>query len=150
LDKGNGEYDLSAISADLNTAASWGKRLIVMIEDRTYTSANPMPDDLTPSSIPGGKRTDACCVAKSNGGYTGVRWHPTYVSRLKALIREIGARFDSPTNPSARRWNFEGVSLRETAHGFSNATIDDLGYTPEKYQAAYESIVSDALKGSGV
>jgi len=149
LDKGNGVYDLSAIAADLNTAASWGKRLIVMIEDRTYTAANPMPDYLTPNSIAGGKRTDDCCVAKSNGGYTGVRWHPTYVSRLKALIREIGARFDSPTNPSARRWNFEGVSLQETAHGFSDATMDALGYTAEKYHAAYESIVSDALTGSG-
>jgi hypothetical protein len=149
LDKGGGAYDLSAISADLDTAASWGKRLIVMIEDRTYTTTNPMPDYLTPDSIPGGKRTDDCCVAKSNGGYTGVRWHPTYVSRMKALIRAIGARFDSPTNPSARRWNFEGVSVQETAHGFSGTTMDALGYTPDKYQAAYEGIVSDALTGSG-
>jgi len=120
-----GQYDLSEIQSDLDWAAAYGMRLVVMIEDKTFTLERPTPAYL-----------DQYTLLNRAGGYTSVRWSPYVVTRMKALVKALG-RFDS--NP----W-FEGIATQETALGFDNALLDANGYTPEKYRDAYIDILSDA------
>lgn len=123
LEPTQGNYDFSEVKADLAWAQAYGMKLIVMIEDKTFSLERPTPaylDKLTPRN--------------RAGGYTVVRWNPTVVSRMNALLKALG-RFDS-------HLAFEGVALQETAPGFEDAVLRANGYTPEKYRDAYISILS--------
>jgi hypothetical protein len=127
LEPTQGSYNLSGIQADLNWAQAYGMQLIIMIEDKTFKLERPNPaylDSLTPRN-----RT---------GGYTMLRFHPTIVTRYKALATAIGKRFD--THP-----NFEGIAQQETALGLDGPVLQQFGYTPEKYRDALISSFTHAL-----
>ncbi|HWJ06246.1 MAG TPA: hypothetical protein VNS57_10740 [Steroidobacteraceae bacterium] len=119
LEPTQGGYDFSAIVADLNWARSYGQQIIVMIEDKTFSAEDPAPAYLAGISKP-----------NRIGGYTMLRWHPTYTDRWKALVAALGARFDSHPN-------FEGIATQETSLGLEGAELSAYAYTPEKYRDAY-------------
>jgi hypothetical protein len=127
LEPTQGNYDFAGIAADLNWAQSYGRQLIIMIEDKTFSAENPAPDYLASFAKPN--------VA---GGYTVVRWDPTVVARWKALVKAMGARFDAHPN-------FEGIATQETSLSFNSTTLQNLGYSPEKYRDAYIDGLSSAL-----
>jgi hypothetical protein len=120
-----GNYNLSEIRDDLTWTASYGMRLIVLIEDKTF-----VPERSTPAYL------DAYTVRTMVGGYTAMRWHPYVVGRMNLLMKALG-RFDAD-------WNFEGVATQETALSVADSVLDSHGYTPEKYRDAYISILSTA------
>lgn len=123
LEPTQGNYDFSQVKADLAWAQAYGMKLVVMIEDKTFKLERPTPAYL-----------DKLTLRNRAGGYTVVRWNPTVVSRMNALLKALG-RFDS-------HLAFEGVALQETAPGFDDAVLRSTGYTPEKYRDAYISILT--------
>lgn len=127
LEPTQGSYDFSGIQSDLTWAQSYGMQLIVMIEDKTFTSERPTPDYLNSYTFP-----------NSIGGYTAKRWDPYVVTRWKALVQALGQRFDAHPN-------FEGIATQETAIGFDNTQLTQHGYTPEAYRDAYIDMLNSAL-----
>jgi hypothetical protein len=123
LEPSQGNYEFSEVKADLAWAQAYGMKLVVMVEDKTFSLERPTPGYL-----------DNLTVRNRAGGYTVVRWHPTVVTRMKALLQALG-RFDS-------NLAFEGVALQETAPGFDNTVLSRFNYTPEKYRDAYIAILS--------
>jgi hypothetical protein len=119
LEPTQGNYDFSAIAADLVWAQSYGQQIIIMIEDKTFKLEDPAPAYLTE-------------ISKLNriGGYTMLRWHPTYTARWTALVAALGARFDSHPN-------FEGIATQETSLGLDGTQLSAFAYSPEKYRDAY-------------
>lgn len=131
LEPSLGNYNFSEIESDLALVASQGMQLVVMIEDKTFVNEKPLPAYLS---------TNQYTRANKPGGYTAVRWSPYVVTRLKALIKAMGQRFDAHPN-------FEGIApATETAPSFSSATLDATGYTPEKYRDAIIAVLTDATK----
>ena len=122
LEPTQGNYNFSKIQADLNWAQQYGMQLVIKIVDKTFQPERPNPAYL-----------DAFTPRNRNGGYTMVRWSPTIVQRYKALVTAMGKRFDSHPN-------FEGIGAQETSLGLPTTTLQQFGYTPEKYR--------DALIGS--
>ena len=126
LEPSQNVYQFAELKSDLAWATAHGMRLIVLIEDKTFSLERPNPaylDSLTPRN-----RT---------GGYTVVRWSPTVVTRFNALVKAIGVQFDK--NP-----NFEGIATQETALGLDSPVLKQFGYTPEKYRDAYINMLSAA------
>jgi hypothetical protein len=127
LEPTQGNYALSGIQADLNWAQAYGMQLIIMIEDKTFKLERPNPAYL-----------DTLSPRNRAGGYTMLRFHPTVVTRYKALASAIGKRFDSHPN-------FEGIAQQESAMGLDADVLQRFNYTPEKYRDALISSFSHAL-----
>jgi opacity protein-like surface antigen len=129
LEPTQGNYDFSELQADLNWAAANGMQLVAMIGDKSFHSGdpeNPAPPYLA-------KYT----AANMGGGYTMIRWNPIVVTRFKALVTALGARFDSHRA-------FEGIATQETAPSLSGSALSANGYTPEKYRDAYIAMLTGA------
>ena len=129
LEPTQGNYNFSEIQSDLTWAAANGVQLVVMIEDKSFKSGtpeNPAPSYLVKYS-----------AANMGGGHTMIRWNPTVVSRFKALVTALGARFDSHRA-------FEGIATQETAPSLSGTALNAHGYTPEKYRDAYIAMLTTA------
>jgi hypothetical protein len=115
-----GVYDFSRIEADLALAAQYGTRLVIMIEDKSFT----MDVKRTPSYL-----HDDYTLPYTHGGWVAKRWDPWVLDRLAELTRRLGDRFDNHPN-------LEGVAFQETAMGFTAEIQTRHGYTPEKYRDA--------------
>ena len=127
LEPTQGTYDFSKISSDLLWAQAYGMQLIIMIDDKSFTLDRPNPAYL-----------DSVTPRNRTGGYSMVRWHPTVVARYKALVAEMGRRFDSHPN-------FEGIGSQESSIGLDRSTLTAFGFTPEKFRDAYIDMFSYAL-----
>jgi hypothetical protein len=119
LEPTEGAYHFSTVASDLAWAAANGMRLIMFIEDKTFVFERPNPPYL-----------DAYTPRNRAGGYTMVRWAPTVVTRFNALVKALGAQFDSNKN-------FEGIATQETSLSLDAPTLKAFGYTPEKYRDSY-------------
>jgi hypothetical protein len=127
LEPSQGNYNFSEIQSDLIWCAANGMQLVVMIEDKSFRGGtNPAPVYLANYAVP-----------NTGGGLTMLRWHPTVVTRFKALVTALGAKFDSNRA-------FEGIATQETAPSLSSTALNANGYTPEKYRDAYISILTAA------
>ena len=127
LEPTQGNYNFSMIQSDLNWAQAYGMQLIIMIEDKSFTTVRPNPAYL-----------DAVSPRNHQTGYTMLRWNPTVVARYKALVSAMGQRFDSHPN-------FEGIAQQESALGLDAATRQRFGYTPEKNGGLLKRAVFAAL-----
>ena len=127
LEPTQGSYDFAGIQADLDWARAYGLQLIIMIEDKTFKLERPNPAYL-----------DALAPRNRTGGYTVLRFHPTVVSRYKALTTALGKRFDAHPN-------FEGIAQQESALGLDAPVLQKYGYTAEKYRDALISSFTHAL-----
>ena len=131
LETSQGVYQFAEIKSDLAWAAANGMRLVAMIEDKTFTKEKDGPAYLDSYEIwhaPDG-------VAQ--GGYVMKRWDPVVVARFNALVKALGAQFDSNKN-------FEGISMQESSLSLSPAALKTIGYTPEKYRDALINVLSSA------
>ena len=129
LEPTQGNYNFSELQADLTWAAANGMQLVVMIGDKSFRSGEP--ENPAPAYLV--KYT----AANLGGGYTMIRWNPTVVSRFKALVTAMGAKFDSHRA-------FEGIATQETAPSLSGTALNAHGYTPEKYRDAYIAMLTAA------
>jgi hypothetical protein len=126
MESTEGVYNFSELKSDLAWAQAHGMRLIAMVEDKSFNGLKAGPSYLN------------AYEAKNNmGGYTIVRWNTTVVARFNALIKALGAQFDSNAN-------FEGIATQESALSLDPAPLKQFGYTPEKYRDALISVLSSA------
>jgi hypothetical protein len=109
-----------SIRADLWRCSQAGSQLMVMLEDKSFSSTNPMPTDL---------RAAQYVQANDNGGYTAARWNATVVARWGALIQAIGDAFDGHPN-------FYGIAFLETAIGYDATAQAATNYTAAGYRDA--------------
>jgi len=121
-------YDFSLVEHHLSLAKSQGRRLVIIIVDKTFFNN----EKATPAYL-----HNKFTVANKPGGWTSVRWAPYVVTRYNKLLRRLGERFDSDPY-------FEGVSFQESAHGIPDATLAALDYTPEKYRDALINMLGSA------
>ncbi len=126
LEPRSGVYDFSAIAADLQIVADHGRQLVVIIEDKTFQGGKPLPAYL-----------DRMNLHNQGGGFTAKRWDPLVITRMAALTKAMGARFDSHPN-------FEGVALQESAPSLADQVLNSNGYTPEKYRDALVQMLINA------
>jgi hypothetical protein len=103
LEPSLGSYDLSEVQSDLNWAAAYGMKLIVMIEDKTFGhDEKPAPDYMDQYALP-----------NRDGGYTMARWEPYVVERTNVLTNALG-RFDRVLlRPACDRWLLDKVLAAE-------------------------------------
>jgi hypothetical protein len=128
LEKSWGVYDFSIIQKDLDAAHSQGRQLVVLLADKTFNGDKPLP--------PYAQGADYMVANRANG-YTALRWQPKVVNRMKALVNQIGKRFDS--HPA-----FEGIAFQETSLSINGPVLDANGYTPQKYRDAMIDILLTA------
>jgi hypothetical protein len=127
LEPQQGVYDFSQIQTALDWAQAYGMQLIVMIDDKSFTSVRPNPAYL-----------DSVTPRNTAGGYTMARWNSTVIERYKALVAALGKRFDSHPN-------FEGIGAPESSLTLAKTTLSAYGFTSEKYRDAYIEMFSYAL-----
>lgn len=111
-----GRYDWTRAEQDLASVRAHGMRLIILIDDRSYTTKVPTPPYLAEYNKPA-----------TNGNWSTVRWDPYVAARMQALVREFGAKFDGDPN-------LEGIGFQETSLGLTDADKAKYGYTPERYR----------------
>lgn len=108
LESAENMYDFTSIEQRLAELAAQKKRLIILLQIKTFNSSTAaIPDYL--------KREDSTFPFSNLGkkdirGYNLKLWNPVVHDRLVALISELGKRFNS--HPY-----FEGIGLPETAIG---------------------------------
>lgn len=119
LEPSKGKYNFSEIASDLAWAKANGVRIIVMVEDRTFTPEKTLPLYLDKYQLP-----------SRSGGFCTVRWAPDVINAWIALAQAMGRQFDSHPN-------FEGLATQETSLGFTSTQLKQFAFTPEKYRDGY-------------
>lgn len=122
IETAEGQYDFSAIQADVDYLAQHGKRLFIQLQDGSFSPQyKPVPDYLMSSEYDGGvapMHTDDGTL----DGWVAKRWNPEVQVRFAALLAELGKEFDG---------KIEGINLQETATGVTEET--DHSFTPALY-----------------
>lgn len=111
LETSEGVYNFSAIAKRLSEVSAIDKRLIIMLELKSFDPLDEfVPDYIKTSAYEGGifEYENHNSTPNSNGGKNIKLWNPLVRDRLVALIRALGNRFNS--NPY-----FEGIGLTETS-----------------------------------
>lgn len=108
LEEAEGKYNFSSITKRLNELSAINKRLVIVIDTKSFELEEEIvPDYLKTSSYEGGEFV-VSNVHKS--GKNIKLWSPSVRDRLIALVRALGKRFNS--NPY-----FEGIGLSDTSLG---------------------------------
>jgi hypothetical protein len=127
LETAEGQYDFSAIQADVDYLAHHGKRLFIQLQDGSFSpDYKPVPDYLLNGAYDGGvaaQYSDDGAIE----GWVAKRWNPAVQTRFDALLTALGKEFDG---------KIEGINLQESAIGVSMET--DQSFAPALY--------ADALK----
>lgn len=122
LEPQRGQYDFSAIRADLDYLAGYDKTLFIQLQDATFYNPNiGVPDYLRSPEFDGG------VIAQHNDagapeGWVAKRWNAAVRERFAALVTALGEAFDG---------DIAGINLQETAIGVS------ADYDPSFSPAAY-------------
>jgi hypothetical protein len=110
LEPSRGKYDFSAIRSDLERLRPYGKRLIVLLMDRTWagtdTSALPAYLATEPNS------NNGIVVKPDNEGVIARIWNEAVMDRLIALSEAMAAEFDNEPL-------FEGIRFEEITPSMS-------------------------------
>ena len=120
LEISKGVYDFSKIQKHLDLLSKQDMKLVVFLEDKSFSGALPPP---TPEYLQGTPYT----LPNIPGGYSAVRWNPVVRAQFKAVVKELGKNFDG--NPT-----LEGISFQESATGLTSSVMNANGYTPEIYR----------------
>jgi len=138
LETSLGVYDFSQVLTDLDNARAVGKKVVVMIVDKTFSDnvsgAADYRDGAVPSYLlpytspnPGG----------SAGALSVHRWRDYPRDRLIALIQALAGAINGHAA-------LEAVATQETSIGISDANLTTYGYTHQLYRDAYKSVLSAA------
>lgn len=111
LETSEGVYNFSSIARRLNELAEIDKRLVIVVETKTFDPEEILiPNYLKTQIYEGGQYLFSTPNKAGVEGYNLKLWNPEVRDRFKALIRALGKRFNSESN-------FEGIGLTETALG---------------------------------
>jgi hypothetical protein len=111
LETGKGQYDFSAIEADLAIAKGLNKKLFIQIQDRFFEpEARNVPDYLMTDPKYGGGISPQFDNPGENkpvgSGWVAQQWNPAVRARYQALIKALAEKFDGEVY---------GLNLPETA-----------------------------------
>lgn len=110
LETSEGVYNFSSIAKRLSELSVMNKRLIILLELRSFGGVNNLvPNYIRTSAYENGVFAYTSGSLNDNG-YNIKLWNPKVYDRLTALIRALGNRFNS--HPY-----FEGIGLTETSIG---------------------------------
>ncbi|QIG81118.1 hypothetical protein [Stakelama tenebrarum] len=128
LEPREGEYDFSAIEADLATLDALDAVLFVQLQDRFFSAAaRRLPDYLLTEPRYGGglaRQYDNPGEGEPVGhGWTAMQWNDALRARFQALIAALGERFDG---------RLYGINLPETAFDRVEGS-DPQGFTCDAY-----------------
>ncbi|WP_297324233.1 glycoside hydrolase [Nitrosomonas sp.] len=124
LETSEGVYNFSSIAKRLTELSAIGKRLIIMLDMRTFDPLEELvPDYVKTAKYEEGVFTYDSVNQEGQQGSNIKLWNPLVRDRLTALIRALGNRFNSNAY-------FEGIGLTETAMGqavipLTSAQIND-------------------------
>ncbi len=111
LEPEEGQYDFTAIERVLAELAPHNKRLIVLLELKSFKpQVLPVPFYMATEKYEGGAFPFSSYGTDAPRGNNLKLWNPAVRDRLVALIRELGKRFNGHAH-------FEGIGLPETAMG---------------------------------
>lgn len=137
LEPSEGQYDFSAIEADLALARAAGKQLFIQIQDRFFsTEARNLPDYiLTDPVYEGGlvpQYQDLEAKKLVQEGWAARQWNPALRARFQALLAALGQRFDGQIAGLNLPETAVEVNAKDPATGFScdayfSATLDTMG-----------------------
>ena len=122
LEKSPGVYTFASIDARLKELAAKKKRLIVLLEVKSFDKTKIVPSYLLTAKYDGGVFPIGKYGSNTVNGYNLKLWNSALKERMAALITALGKRYDS--NPY-----FEGFGMQETALGdpvkpVTNAQVD--------------------------
>jgi len=136
LEPSEGQYDFSALEADVDYLAGYGKKLFIQLQDASFSPEHrPVPDYLLTDKYDGGVTAQYAEDGEIEG-WVAKRWNSQVQTRLAALLAALGAEFDG---------RIEGINLQETAIGVSPET--DASFSPDRYVDALKASML-ALKAS--
>lgn len=133
LEPKQGEYDFSAIDADLAMADALGKKLFIQIQDRFFSpDARNLPAYLLEEPQYGGglvPQMDNPGEGKAEAyGWAAMQWNENVRARYQALLKALGEKFDG---------RVEGINLPETAIDIDmKAEAEKSGFSCDAYFAA--------------
>ncbi|KQV64580.1 hypothetical protein [Rhizobium sp. Root1220] len=128
LETGKGQYDFSAIEADLAIVKSLNKKLFIQIQDRFFDpQARNVPDYLMADPQYGGGISPQFDNPGENkpvgSGWVAQQWKPAVRERYQALLKALAGKFDGEVY---------GVNLPETAIDLDPKHVPE-GYTCDAY-----------------
>ena len=99
LEPVEGQYDFSAIDADLAAATAAGKQLVIQVQDRFFdVKARNLPDYLLTDPQYGGglvPQLDNPGENKAKAyGWAPLQWNAALRTRYQALLRALAAKYD--------------------------------------------------------
>ncbi|MFN7937004.1 MAG: hypothetical protein U0R19_27020 [Bryobacteraceae bacterium] len=118
LESRRGEYDFSAVRADLEFLTARGKRLFVQLQDSSFDdSIVNVPEYLRASGV-------ARQYLERDGkqvpdGWVARRWDASVRTRFHLLLAALGKEFDG---------KIAGINLAETSIGVTTADFDPRAY----------------------
>ncbi len=111
LETAEGVYNFSSIAKRLNELSAINKRLVIVVETKTFDPSEILiPDYLKTELYEGGQYLFSSPNKVGVQGYNLKLWNLQVRDRFKALVRALGKRFNSEPY-------FEGIGLTETALG---------------------------------
>jgi len=141
LEPDPGEYDLSAILADLAFLDAHGKRLFIQLQDVSFVpSIVNVPRYLVDDPVYGGGAELMHASVDGGGdpvpeGWVARRWDPEVRDRLDRLLRAMAAELDG---------RIEGINLPETSIGFGSPDLYPDDFSASAYRDAVVEIMSIA------
>lgn len=121
LEPANGQYNFDRVQLYLDWCARRGLYLIIFVEDKTFTSENPLPDYLA-----------SYAVQNSSGGVTTARWNVDLLARFMEMVSNLLTL--------SKHLAFEGISIQESAPSLSAAAMKASGYDAVKYRSYYSAV----------
>lgn len=112
------EYKYTRVNSHLNLLNSKGLKLIIFIDDKSFSGAAAVPSYLN---------TPTYTFVNKTGGISATRWNPYVAERFKALWKDMGENLDN--HPA-----LEGVVYSETAVSIPSGTNTTPSYDPVKYK----------------
>jgi hypothetical protein len=108
------QIDLDELKDYVTAVQALGKKVSIMVEDKTFDGTNPMPDHMKNLAV------------LTRNGYTALRWVDKVKAEYIKLICEI-----------QKIPNLHSVSIMETALGIPDPVLVSNGYTPDRYSQMY-------------
>lgn len=134
LEPAEGQYDFSAIEADLAAARKLGKQLVIQVQDRFFdVKARNIPDYILEGKEYQGGLVPQQEENKAKGyGWTTMQWIPEVRARYQALLKALAQKFDGKVFAVNLPETAIDVSEKQKRTGFScdayfDAEIENLG-----------------------
>lgn len=133
-------YELQPLRDRVDFLERHGKRLVVQLQDVSFSERVLVPEYLrTDSAFHGGaaRKYEGVDSAARFDGWVARRWDPAVRERFFRLLDVLGKEFDG---------RLEGLVIPETAIGFHDPKLHPAGFTYERYADGIREMMSAARR----